>query len=177
MRVPWMVSSVPKEMLNFDEANSRLILDFIAYFKCHPIENELDESLYIVPEPEPFRPAHDYERKPYHIVRLIFESVEDYEKFWNVSDSEDIPEADYDWTHVPFNRLEPGQTIEDNLKAANMYWLNTGFSPNPFFHQVLQPNQKPEDQIDIKYYFWFGMDESLAISARSWTWELGQSVK
>lgn len=177
MPVPWMVSGVPKEVISFDDATSRLTVDFIAYFLLHPIKNEIDEELYVVPKPPPFRPADDYERKPYHLVRLVFEGVESYEKFWNISDAEIIPEANYDWKHVPFSDMKPGETIQENIAASHHYWKETRFSPDPLFHQILQPHQEPDDEIGIKDYFWFGMDESLRISARSWRWELGQPVK
>jgi hypothetical protein len=177
--VPWTISSVPYLKLHATGKGEPSFLTFIGYFKLNHKDQGADmSSPIVVNDPGEFRLDPSADGAPYRMVRVVFEKGVRFRKCSPVSDSEVIPESNYDWSEVP-GSLRPGEDVRANLERTNQYWIKTGHSPDPSYYEVLHSPWISElgiDDSEFHHYIVAGDDEYFDIIAHGWRWEGGQQA-
>lgn len=176
--VPWAIStSMPCLRLCEDDAAHRLFLTFVGYFKLNdPTQGHGGTSVAVVAEPEAFKLDPSASQASYRLIRITFDGAFKYRRCFSASDHEVLPEAEYDWSEVP-GALRPGEDAMANLVRTDIYWLETGNSPDPGFYEVRNSSWIEEcGAVDweFRHYIAVGQDEYFEVIARTWHWEAGQ---
>ena len=179
--VPWQISpSVPHLKLKQAADGYPLSVTFIGHFKCDEMNEQVlaSESIQVVSEDPDFEPAPLSLRAPFRMVRVNFVSAYLGRICQSVSDSEVIPEEDYDWSEVP-SSLRHGETIERNFERSRDLWLTTGICPDPGMYEVKNSPLLTEFAMqsnELRHYIMLGHDEYIEVLAKGWDWEAGQPV-
>lgn len=177
VRVPWMISSVPRFQMWRSDNGQLSAIAFIAFFKLEALKSPAKSPLspvYIVENPPEFCPAETAEGAPYRLVRISFErtifSAIDYEHHF--------PYLDFDWSGMPIDRAQV-KSIGEYQKLVHQYWMDTGLAPDPVMYEVKDSHLLDKlnvDKANYKHIILVAEDEFFDVVAKDWKWEPGQAV-
>jgi len=179
-KVPWSVaSSAPHINLYQTEEGKPDYVTFIAYFKIEDSQQSpVGTAVQFVKNPGEFRLGSPDDDGTYRLVCLTLHGGYSARKCFAVSDHEVITEASFDWRAVP-GALQPGDSVLSALSRAEEFFIETGFSANPGFYEVLGSPWLVElglDDANLHHYIIVGHDEYFDIVAQDWHWKVGQKA-
>lgn len=179
--VPWQISpSVPNLKLMQSADGRPLSATFIGHFKCDEITGQTvsSDAIQVISEDPDFEPTQLSVRMPFRMVRVSFAGAHFGRICQSASDSEVIPEEDYDWSDVA-SSLKPDETIEQDFERIRDLWLTTGICPDPGMYEVRNSPLLTEIAVqanELRHYLMLGHDEYVEVLAKGWGWEAGQPI-
>jgi len=190
INVPWSISqSCAFLRLNWEESQSSVNIDFVAYFKqcdssiaepggIFQISPEPGSSVQISSEPKSFIQSHDHIQCTFRMVRLVFTNIAFVRIRPSYSEHHVIDEAKYDWRGVPGAYME-NEDPEDFLKRTTQLWMDTGVCPDSQVYKV--ENSSLLKQIEgvensDSHFLVLGNESSIDIVAKEMKWLMGQPI-
>jgi hypothetical protein len=178
IEAPWMISpSVPHLRLQEGGRGLEISATFIAFFK---LQFALESSgLAVIAAPGEFETSQSARGAPHRLVKVSFDDATYARLSPAFSDSEVIPEAQYDWSNVP-GGVMPEESAETNVANFAQLWEEKSLCPDPRMYEVRNSGWIRDVGADSgvwRHYILLGHDEYAEVIARGFEWLPGQAVK
>jgi hypothetical protein len=175
VKVPWMISSVPRFQTWKSDDGLLTAIAFIAFFKLETAKYPIttDSGVFIVENTPDFVPSKTSEGAPYRLVRVLFDRPA-----YSAMDERDFPEGDFDWSELPIDNKNYN-SVQEYVAATTRYLVETLVDPNPAVYELKYSPLLEKLALspqEYKHIILVGNDQFFDVVAKDWKWEPGQAV-